>query len=146
MRSALEAVAAFVREHHLLTLATSRDGTPYATPLFYAYDEARNCFVFASEEETEHASQMRANPSVAAGIALETDTVGKIQGVQCRGRVVVSDAADAQCYFARFPYARVMRPTLWRLEPSWMKLTDNRLGFGRKLIWEATPPAPACSP
>jgi len=143
MRSALEAAAAFVREHHVLTLATSRDGFPYAAPLFYAYDAARNCFVFASGEETEHTAQMRENPWVAAGIALETDTVGKIRGLQCRGRVVASDPEDARCYFARFPYARVMRPTLWRLEPSWMKLTDNRLGFGKKLVWEATPSDPA---
>jgi hypothetical protein len=140
MRAALDAIAAFVREHHVLTLATSRDGSPYATPLFYAYDDVRNCFVFASAEETEHTAQMKANPSVAAGIALETDTVGKIQGVQCRGRVVVADAADARCYYARFPYARAMLPTLWRLEPSWMKLTDNRLGFGRKLLWDAAAP------
>ncbi|WP_345985100.1 pyridoxamine 5'-phosphate oxidase family protein [Sulfurimonas sp. HSL-1656] len=137
MRSTLESIAAFVREHHVLTLATSRDDSPYATPLFYAYDDTRNCFVFASAEETEHTAQMKANPSVAAGIALETDAVGKIQGLQCRGRVVASDAADARCYYARFPYARALLPTLWRLEPSWMKLTDNRLGFGKKLVWEA---------
>ncbi|MHC3995196.1 pyridoxamine 5'-phosphate oxidase family protein [Thiomicrolovo sp. ZZH C-3] len=140
MRSALDAIAEFVREHHVLTLATSRDGIPYATPLFYAYDDARNCLVFASSQETEHTAQMKANPSVAAGIALETDAVGKIRGLQCRGRVVDGDAADARCYYARFPYAKVMRPTLWRLEPSWMKLTDNRLGFGKKLLWEAALP------
>jgi len=141
MRPVLESIAAFVRQHHVLILATSRDGFPYATPLFYAYDDARNCFVFASGGETEHTAQMTANPSVAAGIALETDSVGKIQGLQCRGRVLPSDAADAHCYFSRFPYAKVMRPTLWRLEPAWMKLTDNRLGFGKKLVWEAAPSA-----
>jgi len=134
-----EKITAFIAEHHVLTLATSREGMPYAAPLFYAYDAERNRFVFASDAATEHAKQMKETPAVAAGIYLETDTVGKIQGLQCRGSVVPADAADKKCYFGRFPYARALRPTLWRLEPVWMKLTDNRLGFGKKLVWEATP-------
>ena len=136
MASTRDKIAAFVQQHHVMTLATVRDGTPYATPLFYAYDAERNCFIFASSEETEHTSQMLANPSVAAGIYLETDTVGKIQGLQCTGEVSAADETDTKCYFGRFPYARPMRPMLWRLDPVWMKLTDNRLGFGKKLVWE----------
>jgi uncharacterized protein len=139
MPSTLEKIAAFVREHHVMTLATAQGGLPYATPLFYAYDAQRNRFIFASGIETEHAKQMLETPAVAAGIALETDTVGKIRGLQCTGGVIAADDTDIKCYFARFPYARPMRPTLWRLEPAWMKLTDNRLGFGKKLIWEAAP-------
>ena len=140
MPRALDAIAAFIGEHHVMTLATSRDGLPYAAPLFYAYDRQRNCFVFASAQETEHARQMEQNPEIAAGIYLETETVGKVQGLQLRGRVFGAQDTDGKCYFGRFPYARVLRPTLWRLEPSWMKLTDNRLGFGKKLLWEAEAP------
>jgi len=139
MPAALEKIAAFVREHHVMTLATCGNGMPYAAPLFYAYDAGRNRFVFASDVQTEHGRQMLENPVVAAGIALETDAVGKIRGLQCRGAVVPADAADQKTYFTRFPYARPLRPTLWCLEPAWMKLTDNRLGFGKKLVWEATP-------
>ena len=124
-----------------MTLATGMDGAPYATPLFYAYDAKRNLFVFASGTDTEHAEQMRKNPFAAAAIYLETETVGKIRGVQLTGVVSPADEADAGCYFGRFPYARVLQPVLWRLEPGWMKLTDNRLGFGKKLLWEATPSA-----
>lgn len=134
-----EKIIAFIAEHHVLTLATSREGMPYAAPLFYAYDTERNRFVFASDAETEHAKQMIETSAVAAGIYLETDTVGKIQGLQCCGIVAPADDSDRKSYFARFPYARALQPTLWRLEPVWMKLTDNRLGFGKKLVWDATP-------
>lgn len=133
----LEAIVAFVREHHVMTLATCDEGNAYATPLFFAYDAQRNCFVFASDPHTNHATQMIKTPKVAAGISLETDTVGKIQGLQLQGTVHDADADDHQCYFERFPYAKVMRPRLWRLEPEWMKLTDNRLGFGKKRMWKA---------
>jgi len=132
-----EDIVAFVQEHHVLALATASNGYPYVAPLFYAYDTARHCFVFASGSETEHARQMIETTDVAAGIYLETETVGKIRGLQLLGRVLPADDADRKCYFGTFPYARAMLPTLWRLEPRWMKLTDNRLGFGKKLIWGA---------
>ena len=138
MSAVLEKIAAFVREHHVMTLATGGDGAPYATPLFYAYDGRRNCFVFASGTETAHAAQMQTDPAVAAAIYLETETVGKIRGLQLTGTVVCADDADRGCYYGRFPYARALQPVLWRLEPAWMKLTDNRLGFGKKLVWEGT--------
>lgn len=129
-----------------MTLATSDVGLPYATPLFYAYDVQTNRFIFASGEETAHAQQMATSPSVAASIYLETDTIGKVQGLQIKGRVDAAEEADATCYYQRFPYARAMRPKLWRMAPLWMKLTDNRLGFGKKLIWEADPLASESSP
>ena len=37
-------------------------------------------------------------------------------------------------YLKRFPYARLMETTLWTLKLSFVKYTDNRLGFGKKLI------------
>ena len=36
----------------------------------------------------------------------------------------------------KFPYAVLMKTTLWILEIEYIKMTDNRLGFGKKLIWE----------
>lgn len=137
MPSALEKIVRFVSEHHVLTLATAGEEGPYAAPLFYAYDAASRRFVFASDPGTEHARQMTASSTVAAGIYLETDTVGKIQGLQIRGNVIAASKDDAKHYFETFPYARMMRPVLWRLEPFWMKLTDNRLGFGKKVIWQS---------
>jgi hypothetical protein len=29
-----------------------------------------------------------------------------------------------------------MNTTLWKLRVDYAKMTDNRLGFGKKLIWE----------
>ncbi len=137
--TALENMAAFIAEHHVMTLATADEaGMPHCASVFYAYDEKRNVFVFASGADTGHARQMTVRPDVAAAIHLETGTVGKIRGLQLRGTALKTEAeTDADLYFSAFPYARVMRPVLWRLEPAWMKLTDNRLGFGKKLVWEA---------
>lgn len=32
-----------------------------------------------------------------------------------------------------------MDPEMWVIAPDYLKLTDNRLGFGTKLLWEASP-------
>lgn len=116
-------------------LATSHDNTPQACSLFYAYMSARTLFVVASDEKTEHMGNATINPQVAATIVLETKTVGKIEGLQIKAQMRRADEAETKAYFETFPYARVMNPTLWAVVPHHMKLTDNRLGFGKKLIW-----------
>ena len=73
---------------------------------------------------------------VAGTIAQETKVVGKIQGVQFTGEIFfVEDEAQRALYLKRFPYARSMNPTLWKIELAGMKMTANTLGFGKKLIW-----------
>ena len=76
------------------------------------------------------------NAAVAASIVLETRTVGKIQGLQITGRIEAAQEGDKMLYIKRFPYTAVADLTLWRLEADFMKLTDNTLGFGKKLIWQ----------
>ena len=39
----------FIKRHHLLTLATSKDNTPYCCNVFYVYDEKNNSLIFSSE-------------------------------------------------------------------------------------------------
>lgn len=130
-------IRAFIGEHHVLTLATCIISAPQCASLFYAYAKEENVFIVASDETTEHMTNAMRNPQVAGSIVLETKTVGKIQGVQFTGVIEPAhDAAASKIYLEAFPYAKVMNPTLWRIVPLFMKLTDNRLGFGRKLVWE----------
>lgn len=133
----LEKTAKFIKRHHVLTLATvSADGEPYCSNAFYAYDSKRNVLVFTSDDTTRHAAEMRASSRVAASIVLETRIVGRIQGVQICGTAVEGDDNDRKIYLKRFPYAAAMGTvTIWRIEPDFIKLTDNTLGFGKKLIW-----------
>ncbi len=138
MHRNLEKIAGFIKEHHLLTLATSFENNPQCSNLFYASLEDENSFIVASDEKTEHIQNVLRNPQVAASIALETTVIGKIQGFQIKGLISsVEDERAKKIYFKAFPYARVMKPTLWRITVQTMKLTDNRLGFGKKLIWDA---------
>ena len=132
-----ERIARFLGRHHVLTLATAADGTPYCANAFYAYDKGRNRLVFTSDLSTRHAREMLAERRVAASVVLETRIVGKVQGLQLCGTVARGDEEDKRRYLHRFPYAALAELTLWALVPDYLKFTDNTLGFGKKLIWKA---------
>lgn len=129
-------IAQFITRHHVMTLATiSADNVPYCAACFYAYDKQRNIIVFTSDDNTLHAQHMTANANVACAINLETRIVGKVQGVQICGIVRRGDNSDTAVYIKRFPYTVAAPLNLWVIEPYFIKLTDNTLGFGKKLIW-----------
>ncbi len=135
-----EKILTVVRKHHLLTLATvGKSGRPWVAHAFYAWSKELECFVFTTDPATRHGGEMVAHPSVAAGIGLETRNVGKVQGVQIEGEVrrAGDDVAIAKKgYLKKFPFAVVMDLNFWLLSPISMKLTDNTLGFGSKVVWE----------
>ncbi len=130
----------FINEHHLLTLATSKDNEPYCCNAFYVFNEENNSLIFSSDTKTKHATDFIANPNVAGSISLETKAVGKIQGVQLLGRIFELKGEDlkkaTKQYLKTYPYARLMETHLWKMKLTFAKMTHNRLGFGKKLIWE----------
>jgi uncharacterized protein YhbP (UPF0306 family) len=133
----LQKIEAFIEEHHVLTLATAFENDVSACSLFYVYLPQERSFIVASSEDTLHMKYIRKNPKIAGNILLETDEVGKIQGLQFRGTFEsLREAGLKSSYFKRFPYALAMNPKLWQIKVEYFKLTDNRLGFGKKLIWQ----------
>lgn len=133
-------ITEFIKKHHVLTLATTYRGIPWVANCFYAYLEDENVFVFTSGRDTKHIKDLAEGNSVAASIVLETSVIGKIQGIQLRGRLSEPGGellkTSRMAYLKRFPFTALMETTLWVLEVEYIKMTDNRLGFGKKLIWE----------
>jgi uncharacterized protein YhbP (UPF0306 family) len=130
-----------IKKHHVLTLATSFDNLPWCAHCFYTYLEEKNWLVFTSETSTKHVQDTLAQPEVAGGIVLETMNVGKIRGIQLRGIMRQPSEKEGDqvktAYLKRFPFAVLMNiKSLWILEINYIKMTDNRLGFGAKAIWE----------
>ncbi len=130
----------FIEKHHLLTLATSKDNMPYCCNAFYVFDKENKQLIFSSDTTTKHAQDFIANPNIAGSISLETKAVGKIQGAQLVGKVIeLKDEAlkkASKQYLKAYPYARLMDTHLWAMDLSFIKMTHNRLGFGKKLISE----------
>lgn len=141
MNSPEKSVVQFIKKHHVLTLATSKDNEPYCANCFYAFLDDEIAFVFTSDMETKHIQDSILQNFVGGSVVLETSVVGKIQGIQFNGILYkpeneMLDKAN-KAYIKRFPFAALMNTTLWVVKLSYIKMTDNRLGFGKKLIWKA---------
>lgn len=128
-------VISFIQNHHLLSLATMGERL-WCCSMFYAYDAENISFIVASDETTEHMNNVLQNPYTAGTVALETKTVGKIQGIQFSGVIAKAEVKGSELYFKAFPYARIMNPTLWEIRLDEIKMTDNTLGFGKKVTWK----------
>jgi uncharacterized protein YhbP (UPF0306 family) len=128
----------FIHSHHVLTLATCAGSEPYCSHQFYVYLDDEQVFVFMSAENTRHIEHGLKNATVAGAIALETETVGLIRGLQLQGTLSRPEGdlqrTAQRAYLRRFPYALLRSAPLWTLHPTWLKFTDNRLGFGKKII------------
>lgn len=130
-----EPIGKFISKHHLLSLATFGDSL-WCCSAFYAFDKESGAFIIASDEQTLHIQNTNMDKRVAGTIAQETKIVGKIQGIQFAGEIsAVEDEAQRTLYLKRFPYALAMNPKLWKIQLYRVKMTDNTLGFGKKLIW-----------
>jgi hypothetical protein len=137
MSSNLDKIDTFLSQHHVLSLATCRDNQLSSCNLFYAFDIQSVSFVVASSEDTLHVEHIQENPIVAGTVVLETKTIGKIQGVQFRGKFIDLENKELKrLYFKAFPYAIAMNPKLWQIKIDYFKMTDNKLGFGKKIIWQ----------
>jgi uncharacterized protein YhbP (UPF0306 family) len=74
MSSDLEKIVNFIKEHHVLSLATYGDPELSVCNLFYAFDEKEITFVVASSDDTTHIQNILQNPNIAGTIVLETNT------------------------------------------------------------------------
>jgi uncharacterized protein len=141
-------ITRFLRRHHVLTLSTSSGTGSWTAHCFYAVMQDYQALVFTSDPETRHGSELLKNPHVSGGIMLETSMVGKIRGIQLTGRAFacqpqgnsglpdfITPEKVRHAYLKKFPYAVVAKLNLWVLQIDYIKMTDNRLGFGKKLEW-----------
>lgn len=129
----------FINQHHVLTLATQSQGQPYCCNCFYVYDNTENIFIVKTNPNTRHGQEIETESRTAGSIVLETDQIGKIQGLQIMSTAYYPKDEELKnakkTYLKKFPYAAVEPGEYIILKPTMLKLTDNRLGFGKKLIW-----------
>lgn len=130
-------ISSFISRHHVLTLATVRDGQPWCANMFYAFDSQRVELIFSSADSSRHIVEAGIEPRVACSIVVESRVIGRLQGVQVEGRLVEAVGGDyRERYLRRFPYAALHLDRLWVVEVDSVKFTDNTLGFGKKLFYQ----------
>lgn len=133
-------IVKFIKRHHVLTLATSIGEKPWCCNCFYAYLENEAAFVFTSDYDTRHVKELTKNPVAAGSVVLETKIIGKIKGIQFTGYIKLAEnnmlSIARKAYIKRFPFAIITDNIIWIFYIEHLKMTDNKFGFGKKIIWE----------
>ncbi|WP_311790560.1 MULTISPECIES: YhbP family protein [Pantoea] len=129
----------YLKKQHVLSLCCQAGDDLWCANCFYVFDEASMAFWLMTEPDTRHGTLLQANPQVAGTVNGQPKTVLLIKGVQYRGKIArLEDAAEVQArmvYQKRFPVARKVSAPLWEIRLDEIKMTDNALGFGKKIVW-----------
>jgi len=133
-------IATYISENKVFTLATSINNVPYCANCFYVFDEENKILIFLSSNSTRHVTEALANKKVAGTIDKEVTTVAKIKGLQFSGEFIDPTEEDQKAfykiYYHKFPFAKAKPSPVWGIKLNWLKMTDNNLGFGKKLNWK----------
>ncbi len=133
-------IQSFIEGQKNLTFCTAVENIPQCASCFYAYLPEGNFIVFKSDEKTIHISNALINDKVAGTIIPDLDKTGTIKGIQFTGNFIVprEDLLEQakKKYYLKYPFSLVMPGDLWVVELLTIKMTDNTLGFGKKLNWK----------
>lgn len=141
MKPLPDPIRALLDEHHVLSLAVCFGDVPWAANAFYAFDDAGKRLLLLGSRDTRHGEMMLANRYAAGTIAGQQRVIAEVRGLQFYGpaRILEDDGerqAALDLYYRRFPEARGMVAPAWEIQLLQLKLTDNRLGFGTKILWD----------
>lgn len=147
IRQAAELLAS---ESTLVLATCDAANHPYATSVFYlpagerrteAAFEDRLDLAWLSSPSSLHSQHLKANPHVSLALHRSTFEWKQIAGVQMRGFCSTLSGDERlrllALYRQRFHLGTVLglairQSTLYRFHPTWLRLIDNRRGFGWK--------------
>jgi hypothetical protein len=141
-----ETILELLNRHNTITLATSRDDTPFAASLFYANDGLTIYFI--SSPKSDHSINLSRNPNVAITINKDHSEWRTIKGLQIKGkayRVPEEELPKAiKAYSEKHPFvklffgdsgfsSRIEDVRFFKVIPETIRLIDNGVAFGYKV-------------
>jgi hypothetical protein len=141
MESVLQHIAHFIGRQTVASVCCSNaEGALHCFSCYYAYCEAQEMLYFKTSDDSLHMPWLYAQPYLAGTILPDKLNKLKVQGIQFRGVLLLGAEADnkaaAKAYHLRYPFALAMEGKVHSIRLDWIKMTDNTLGFGTKLVWD----------
>ena len=135
----VEKILAYIKGNAVLTICSAQGNVPWAANCFYVFDAARMQFLILTSLETRHGAEIQENCWVAGTFSSQQTSVIKIRGLQysaiARRLAGEEEEGARNLYYRKFPAARLHSAPIWSVAPYVLKLTDNTLGFGTKIVW-----------
>jgi len=129
-----------------MSLATSRDNSPFVASLFYANDGFT--VYFLSSPKSEHSINLSRNPSVAITINKDYSEWRKIKGLQIKGKAYKVSQQELptamKIYSEKHPFVKFIfgegnfLPKIddvqfFKVIPETIRLINNEVAFGYKV-------------
>lgn len=138
-----ERIVSFFHEQRSATVCcVDEEGKPYCFTVFYAFDAQQALLYFKTSANTRHTPLLQQNAAVAGTVHPDKLNAMALKGIQFTGSALPPDAPlsakAAGVYHKKYPFARAMKGEVWTVQLATVKMTDNTLSFGKKLLWEAT--------
>jgi uncharacterized protein len=129
-----------------MTLSTcGSEGGPHAAPVYFAHDVNHSLYFF-SDPSSQHARHISVSSRAAAAIYPECQDWQDIRGLQYHGTVAPLERGAEwenawKIYVRKFPFVSELRELVemsqfYVFKPDWIRLVDNRQGFGYKREWQ----------
>lgn len=119
---------------------TNNSGELHCFSCYYAFDAGDGLLYFKTGDANLHMQWLKHWPQVAGTILPDKLNKLQVKGIQFKGILLPLDEMVAQQsskrYHLKYPFALAMPGTVQTIRIDWIKMTDNSLGFGAKLIWE----------
>lgn len=126
----------YLSQNRLMTLATCQDNTPWASTVFFAYDNNLNIY-FLTELNTRKTDNILQNSKISAAIN-QVWQAGpqKVRGVQLEGEArMTEDSLDMKVFTNRFLWAKdyLKKGKIFKIRPKKIiYLDDEKFGPGGK--------------
>lgn len=138
-----------INEQSTMTLATARDNTAWAAPVYYVF--YKSAFFFFSDPASRHIAEAAESGQAAAAIYPYADSWQGIKGIQMSGRIRqlapgVTAIQAIRAYTRKFPFTtdffepgqamnldnfvKRFKVRFYRLEPDLLYYLDNSIKFG----------------
>jgi uncharacterized protein YhbP (UPF0306 family) len=136
---------------HLTTMSIATigmDGEPHVAAVYFACDDQINIYFF-SDTESQHTLDITHEPRAAIAVSGEHVGWQEIHGLQMRGAITAVHSKSQwqvawELYQTKFPFVVnlheiILINQMYVFIPHWIRLIDNRKGFGFKREWKQSP-------
>lgn len=115
------------------------DNRPWCFSCFFIFNPGEGLLYFKSSPGANHSSMMKKVPLIAGTVLPDKLNKLRTQGIQFDG--VVLDSMDrltlgaSQYYHKKNPLALAIPGDVWTIQVNRIKMTDSKMGFGKKIVW-----------
>lgn len=141
METIVQHITQFIEQQTIASVCCmGPEGDLHCFSCYYAYHEKQQLLFFKTSDDSKHMQYLLNSPALAGTILPDKLNKLSIKGVQFNGRLLPlkhPQAKDAgKLYHRTHPIALAMKGTVYTIRLDFLKMTDNALGFGTKLVWD----------